>query len=255
MPDLFESSHRKIARAKEHITEFDSRWQSFCDQPNLYEPFIDKDPERPGKDIWKLRLNHPFPTTLDEIIGDAVNNLRSALDHACYAAAVASGNSTPRYAYFPFGKTEPDFEITMKGNSKDVPPAIQTIIRNYRPYKGGNDPFRALNLIAVRDKHMRLSQAGMRLMNGFKGSGGGRVRFPVDPIWDHGKNEVEFAEFTTGEHFKFRFEFTPFVSFGEIEGIAGDPVSAVLDWFVQIVEHAVASIEEESRRLFPATFD
>jgi hypothetical protein len=74
MLDPFESARRKIARAKKHIAEFEAESQRFCLREDLYEVFVDKDSERPSKEIWKLRLIQPFPDIFDEIVGDAINN-------------------------------------------------------------------------------------------------------------------------------------------------------------------------------------
>lgn len=249
MPDLFKSGRGKIARAKKHFAEFDTEADQFFRQENLYESFVDHDPDRPGKDIWKLRLKHPFPEGLDEIVGDAINNLRSALDHACHAAARASGQITPLHTYFPFGKTQGDFDNQAAGNCKDVPLEIREMIRRYGPYLEGNDVLWSLNRISVRDKHTWLIRAGVRVANSFSGHGGGAVRFPMDPSWDHDKNEVEFAELTSGAEGKFHFEFTFFIAFGEVEIVSGEPVSAVLAYFIDIVEQIVSGIEAESRRL------
>lgn len=249
MPDRFRSSRRKIARAKKHVAEFEAEVGRFLLQDNLYEAFVDNDPQRPGKDIWKLRLTQPFPEVLDEIVGDAVNNLRAALDHACHAAAVASGLTKPLHTYFPFGKTQAEFENTMRGNCKDVPLDVHALIRRYGPYRGGNDVLWSLNFISVRDKHTWLIKVGTRIANSFSGTGGGRVIFPVDPSWDHEKNEVEFAEFTSGIAADYKFELAPFVAFSEIEFVEGEPVSAVLAYFIQIVEDIVSAIESESQRL------
>ena len=132
------SSYRKLARAKKHIADLDGEVMAFLDG-NPYAEVCEPDPQRPDYSVRKVRLVRSLPLSLAEIVGDAANNLRSALDHAGYEIAVASGRVHPLHASFPFARSAAEFDKTARGLCKDVPDEIFALFRGLEPYKGGNN--------------------------------------------------------------------------------------------------------------------
>src|SRR5438876_12182372 len=121
MTDPFESSRRKLARAKHHLADLDQMEKSFIDG-NPYATITEPDPKRHHHMVCKLKVIKPLPESFAEVVGDAVNNLRAALDHSCYALAVAGGKLKSKNAYFPFGCDAADFERNLHGRScRDIP--------------------------------------------------------------------------------------------------------------------------------------
>lgn len=90
------------------------------------------------------------------ILGDAVHNLRSALDLMATELTVIAGQD-PNKAYFPFAK---DLESLRKNqkfkafakSGADCAQLLETIA----PYRGGNWALRALHDLDVQDKHRSL---------------------------------------------------------------------------------------------------
>jgi hypothetical protein len=129
MSDPFASAHRKIARAKEHLNNLSKEIRAFIDS-GAYEQVVEDDTDRPGYTFHKIRLTKTIPRSIEHIAGDVITNLRSALDHACFGVAMASGNPDPRYAYFPFARNVEGLENAIKGYCKDVPKEIYPLFRS-----------------------------------------------------------------------------------------------------------------------------
>jgi hypothetical protein len=75
----------KTARAKQHIDNLSAEVAAFV-QGGTYG--VRAEPgDQPGETIYRLRMSRPIPAHLSTIIGDALHNLRSALD--CVACELA----------------------------------------------------------------------------------------------------------------------------------------------------------------------
>jgi hypothetical protein len=138
MSDAFDSPRRKIDWAQHHIHNVKRVIDRFYREKDLYAIFAEPHSNIPQRFVCKMRLAKQPPWFLDDMVADAVTNLRSALDHAMFAASSAGGKKERfRRALFPFGRTESSFENSLGGNCSDVPPEILPLIRSYKPYKGG----------------------------------------------------------------------------------------------------------------------
>jgi hypothetical protein len=78
---------------------------------------------------------------------------------------------------------------------------------------------------------------------------GGLVKLLSPPRWDRLKQEIECGTFVKGSKIEGNIEIGTFIAFDEIEVIGGEPVSGVLNYFVEIVEHIISSLEAEGTRL------
>jgi hypothetical protein len=152
------SSHHR-ARAQHHINVFNAAVQQFADS-NPWTHVIEKD-FMPGQDLHKLRFTKDLPAILPCILLDAVNNLRSALDQAGYAAALANGKTNPKATNFPFADDFAglDNNIDRRGVCRDLPAEIVTLFRGCNPHKGGNysATLWGLNKLCNTKKHCALS--------------------------------------------------------------------------------------------------
>jgi hypothetical protein len=89
--DPFEICRLSVEHAKAHIDEIDELSRRFVEsQP--YTLIVEDDPVYPTHSLRFLRLAKPLPYRISGLAGDALVNLRSALDHAGYFVAVAAGN-------------------------------------------------------------------------------------------------------------------------------------------------------------------
>jgi hypothetical protein len=94
------------------------------------------------------------------IIGDAIHNLRTAIDYAYVGAIQKHVPCTlDSYTKFPTGETREDVENRLKGRKIDVlsPKLFNWIVSNVKPYViGGNCLVKMLHDLDVSDKHWLL---------------------------------------------------------------------------------------------------
>jgi hypothetical protein len=249
MSDPFESSRRKLARAKDHLAELKREVLSFI-QHDPCDILTEPHPDKPEHVVYKLCLTKQLPDGLSEITGDVVDNLRSALDHAMYAVSLASGCTKPLNAYFPFSRNATNFEANLKGRCADVPQEIYPLLRTYEPYQGGSKLLWALNQVCIANKHKLLVPIGASTFSVETViEGTGFVSMPYTPIWDRTKNEMVMLTAEYGVKLDGHFKFGVYVAFGEIEGVDGQPALETLEAFVGMVETIINEVEAEARRI------
>jgi hypothetical protein len=256
MPDPFASSRRKITRAKKHLADLNREIEILFARPDMYQPFIEAHPEKPGWTVLKARFIEDLPQEFEEIVGDVIGNLRSALDHAVYAVALtfAVSNDLPKpkieTACFPFARDAAHFENALKGRCASVPPEMYSVFRASKPYGGGNALLWALNTVRGTDEHATLvPAANAAFIGGMEIHGAGGWTMPYRPVLEGIKNEMEICSLAPGSEFHGKLQLAMFVAFGEIGSLAGKNAGEVLDLFVKLVTTVVDRIEAESKRL------
>jgi hypothetical protein len=249
MVDPFESSKRKLVRAKQHIYDFESCFRTFKDEYPCIK-ISEPDVNCPENIVHKLRLTKPVPESLDLIAADVVNNLRTVLDQAIYGVSIASGH-TISHAKFPFSGDVTEFERAVQGKAKYLPQEILALLRTFKSYKGGNDLLCALNDWCNTDKHALVSAVetcGVRTHTRVQATG--FMSTPTNPVWDRAKHEIEL--FTVSPHtekFEYDFNIYIFVSFDQIEVIRGKEAITVLYAMAAEVERILMAIEAEAMRI------
>jgi hypothetical protein len=146
-----------LERADKHIVEFqlayadffESRLQEFREKPN-------------AKGIYQHRmvLTGPLPRDLNCAVGDAIHNLRSALDHVAYNAALRNNvkGSGLREIYFTIRKTPEAFDAALReGVVTQIGPRWIAYLRSVEPYNGGcGHDLCAIDILDKLDKHREL---------------------------------------------------------------------------------------------------
>src|SRR4051794_37203940 len=79
----------KVERAKEHIRNLESAVQAFRDTDPY--GFRIEDDLQTGDKIYRIEIRRQTPDAFSLIVGDAVHNLRSALDHLARQLVIANG--------------------------------------------------------------------------------------------------------------------------------------------------------------------
>lgn len=158
--------HEKLAWAKKHIEALDGELDAFFDKkPVAARVEID----RKGQRILIYgELKAPKPPHWPLMIGDAVHNLRSALDHVVWAfstrnMAVKRLQELKRIQ-FPICTEFGDYWDAKKGQRVRrmafVDDTARTRIDGMQPYHGGNragdHPLAHLNALSNEDKHHQL---------------------------------------------------------------------------------------------------
>ena len=144
----------KLERAREHI-------QYLSDTVNA---FYDRGPYRlvgnaePGTGHWVVCIfvNEEPDARWGAIAGDAVHNLRSALDnlwHRLWHKPDTAAFWTARYDGFPVFKSLEQLESRFRRVRKARERAIIDVLRRIAPYDGGNDGVGVLADLSNEDKH------------------------------------------------------------------------------------------------------
>ncbi len=147
----------KMHRAWDHIQEVD------C----IIQPWVNSNPwaistERNSKgrpERLVFRLNSQVPAKAGPVIGDAIHNIRSALDHLAAASAIRAGRSA-KGVYFPIVKDAAAIEAAIRDKLRKCPEAFRDFVADLKPYKGGNDALYVLHHLDIIDKHQVLSPIG-----------------------------------------------------------------------------------------------
>lgn len=161
----------KIDWAEKHLDALDAeidRWSSGPRNPRRLKRIHDGVP--PTDFRAQFRFDPPIPDTVPMIIGDAVHNLRSALDHLACALAeleIPTDSETGHSGIeFPIYISEDKFNKSGAAKIKKLATAAKDEIKSLQPYNAGDNArlqyLWALHQLDIIDKHRRISVMGGR---------------------------------------------------------------------------------------------
>ena len=147
----------KISRARAHIEELAKAISNFS-KSTPYDFITEKDDD-PAFSVIKLKKGDTLPDTISLILGDAVHNLRSALDHlACGLIINKEGQSALQSlmdVYFPIAEDMAKFEKKVKDTKgiKRAGPDVVNAVRALKPYGPDNNGLLIFHELDISDKH------------------------------------------------------------------------------------------------------
>ncbi len=150
----------KVARAKMHIDALEAELQSFF----ATKPYVigtKRDPDTRQLIYYMVNVGETSDSVA-AIAGDALQCLRSALDHLAYQLVLAgTGQAGPFFhVYFPIANSFAKYEAKKSGRLKGASDAAIAAIDAVKPYKGGNDSLWLLHTLNNIDKHRLLITVG-----------------------------------------------------------------------------------------------
>jgi len=161
----------KIERAGKHIIDFHAAQQAFLDSyPVAFTH--DDEPDSTGHYNVRIADIKPVPPELSLILGDAIHNLRSALDLlACQLIKLRSNDHNCKNIYFPILDSAKDFIKALKKNEEDFELMGEfaiNILTQLQPYRGGKGhKLWMLHRLDIQDKH-RLLIVVLPSINGWR---------------------------------------------------------------------------------------
>jgi len=179
MTNLFHGARLKLERAKHHINDLKDRGERFA-RDNPHEITIKNDMET-GDDFIYITPAQPLPTELLLILGDAIHNMRSALDHAWNATLF----DREKFTRFPIRETEEALKNATNGAKQNAPKEVIDFIENtVQPYDGGKgDAIWQLDCLDVVDKHkLLIAHIEYRTVTGVKAIDEAGCNFEI-PEW------------------------------------------------------------------------
>jgi hypothetical protein len=149
----------KLDRAKTHIDLFGEQVRTFSERDP--KPFGFRTESESGPDeattyhLFAVIREEP-PRELALPFGDAIQNMRSALDHLVYELATPKARKS-RNLQFPIFTDECKFKVRSPPMLKSIKGDERTLIERVQPYIATNvpsdDPLAVLHRLSNRDKH------------------------------------------------------------------------------------------------------
>ena len=144
----------KIDWAKQHIGTLEQAIKTF----RTSDPYgfkIENDPKS-GDKIHIIQIRQQTPANFPLIIGDAIHNLRSALDYLAWQLVLANGQqpkSGRGGTQFPTLNTKGK---SGQGDIQGISTRAQTLVDAVQPYQGSDDDLWTLHQLDITDKHKLL---------------------------------------------------------------------------------------------------
>lgn len=150
--ELFAGPESKIRRAQRLISELEACLQQFL-RDGACSVEVHEDTTT-GSHLLKVVTPKPLPEDIPLIIGDAANNLRSALD-ILISAFIRKAGGNVAVGSLPVHETRENLEGALQRSEiqKMRPDVAQFILNTVKPYKDGNFSVWALSKLDNVNKH------------------------------------------------------------------------------------------------------
>lgn len=251
MSTKLDSAKEMLADAQALLEELDKSVTSFF-QASPYKTVIEYNAKN-GSNTHKIKLTQELPGRVRSQVRHIASDIRGALDHVGYAAALCSGNSKPRKTMFPFAKSIDEERNVKTRNCKDLPEEIFNEFWGFKPYIGGDNVLWSLNEIANCNKHRAVVPVGHGLFGeqmarNFHCDGlCHEMAFP--PRWDVNKNEAIICVVDSRATTTYDMQLGFSLCFGEIDVVKGQPVVDILKYLLQKAKDIVESSEKKGKEL------
>jgi hypothetical protein len=144
----------KLGRARTHIAEFRTKAATIRNGYCTIKP--EEDQERKTT-VMRIAIEPKAPDELRLVAGDALFNLRAALDYIITQAILSNGQTPTRSNQFPIAQDPKSFQNAGSRQLAGVSDEVRAILETVQPYHPGNEPLRVLSKLHNPDKHQRLN--------------------------------------------------------------------------------------------------
>lgn len=144
----------KLGRARSHIAEFRTKAAAVRNGYCTIKP--EEDQER-RMSVMRISIEPKSPDKLRLVAGDALFNLRAALDYIVTQAVLSNGQTPTRANQFPITQDVKSFQNVGSRQLAGVSDELRCILEGFQPYHLGNEPLRVLSKLHNPDKHQRLN--------------------------------------------------------------------------------------------------
>lgn len=159
-----EGARLKLARARAHTAELQREWDAFKTAGGMQ---VVRVTEPNGHLAFTFKATKPIPATWSTVLGDALHNLRSALDLLACRAVERNKRIVTDQTRFPFGRDRATVLNQMKREAlKGASDVSQRLVSRLKPYgAGGNTTLWRLHRLNIADKHRLLITVGAAYRN------------------------------------------------------------------------------------------
>jgi hypothetical protein len=169
----FATARIKLDRARQFISELEQEQEAYRRSDLVSVKISGFDIEMTWRKVG-LRTG--------AIAGDAIHNIRTSLDQMASELARMAGRSD-KDVYFPFAADAADLERAIKSKCfhKAGDDAVE-LLKQFAPYKGGNDALRAVHDLDIQDKHSTILVVDQNRKFQLNIDWGPSLRDNLDPI-------------------------------------------------------------------------
>jgi len=163
LPDVaFTGPEEKLGWAYENIES----------ASHLFEEFLASKPVElveaidvvTGNKHFQLKATRPLPREIPRLVGYAIYDLRSALEHTAIIAARKNGCTELRRIKFPFAKSDGELNDMLDKGKSALRPLVGDEFADFliaeRPYPGGNDFLWGFGRLSNHDRHIEIIPIG-----------------------------------------------------------------------------------------------
>lgn len=163
----FRNARLKIKRAYKYIDDFNDAAQSFINS-GICRLNVERDSQS-GDYLLKVEWTKTPPEELPLILGDAIHNLRAALDYAWCDVITGVGEETDEHTRFRIFNDRRHLVTALEtGKVKNAPGIIDAMADTVKAYRAGNGPLLALHNLDITDKHeLIIPTFNVAALNGF----------------------------------------------------------------------------------------
>jgi hypothetical protein len=238
----------KIDRARKHILDLENEITRFANS----RPYAIGARPHPVPQIGHTTLYIesllPIPVEIALIIGDAVHNLRSALDHLAWQLVLSNGETPTKKTYFPI--QDPSQEFTPVSEDKRIEGislAAKHFFEEVQPRNTGDDTLWRLHTLDIADKHRLLITAQVA-----SHSWGVSAPGNIDTLWFPeavhvvavGDEIINIPTSTYGRQKHEDFQLAIDIVFGGSEVIGGESVVAALNQIADYTADVIKKFEK-----------
>jgi hypothetical protein len=147
----------KLQRAKEHLRQLHVAVNEFH-KSGAYSVQIDHD-RQPGTVYGILRITGEPSPLIGAIAGDAIHNLRSALDHLACELVIANGGTVTSRTQFPIFADSAKFAVSAGAQIHGAADLTRVAIERIQPYTrppAEEHPLWLIHRLDIEDKHKTL---------------------------------------------------------------------------------------------------
>jgi hypothetical protein len=148
----------KLERAERHIRDLEAEIRIFFNS-NPYE-ILGKDDVITRQRSYYVRSVRDISPETVAIAGDAIHNLRGALDHLAFQLVWAGGGRPDKHTCFPVSEDAAKYNTESPRKVKGMGKAAKDAIDAIKPYNGGNFALWRLHRLDIIDKHRMFITAG-----------------------------------------------------------------------------------------------
>jgi hypothetical protein len=146
----FGGARIKLARANKHANELGELITSTIKTP-LYE--LIKRETADGDLEFCVHILKSFPAEAPTIIGDAVHNIRCALDHFVWMLVETGGGTADTQTQFPVAREKSKWDAQVDKRLRGACNRARDFVRNLNAYPGGDRLLVLINELDIIDKH------------------------------------------------------------------------------------------------------